>query len=139
MLKSFKEFIIKGNMIDLAVGIIIGAAFKDVVNALVSKVIMPPIGLLLGGVDFSKLAIVLKPARLAADGTTIEAVTIGYGAFINSLIDLVIIGFAVFVIVRMYQRLQKKEEEAPEEEPKPSDEAVLLGEIRDLLQKQSAG
>ena len=119
MIKEFKEFIIKGNAMDMAVGIIIGAAFGTVVKSLVADVIMPPIGLLLGGVDFSNLFIVVKEGASAAPYASLEAakeagaVTINYGAFINTIISLLIIGFAVFVLVKSLNKLQKEEEEAP--------------------------
>ncbi len=126
--QEFKDFINKGNMIDLAVAVVMGAAFKPVISELVSKVIMPPIGLAMGGVDFKDLAYTLKEAT---DNT--EAVVIGYGAFVQSLIDFVIIGFCVFLVVKAYNSMQKKEEEAPTKPEAPSAELVLLTEIRDAL------
>lgn len=132
MLKEFKAFAVKGNVVDLAVGIIIGAAFGKIVTALVSGVIMPPIGLLLGGVDFSDLAIVLKEAVGEA-----PAVVISYGAFIQTLVDFIIIAFAIFMLVKGINNMKKKEEEAPKAPPAPSAEETLLTEIRDLLKSQA--
>ena len=130
MIQEFKAFIMKGNLLDLAVAVVIGAAFKTIVTSLVSDIIMPPIGILLGGVDFSDLAITIQAATAEA-----EAVTINYGAFIQTLIDFVIIAFVIFMVIKGYNNIQKKKEEAPAEPPKPSNEEVLLGEIRDLLKK----
>ena len=130
MLSEFKQFAIKGNMVDMAVGIIIGAAFGKIVSSLVNDVIMPPLGLAIGGVDFSELAIVLQQATEEA-----AAVTIGYGAFLQTIIDFLIIALAIFVAVKVINRMKRKEEEKPAEPPKPSEEVVLLREIRDSLQK----
>lgn len=119
MIKEFKEFILKGNAMDMAVGIIIGAAFGTVVKSLVADVIMPPIGLLLGGVDFSNLFAVAKEGATAAPYATLEAakeagaVTINYGMFMNTIISLLIVGFAVFLLVKTLNKMQKEEEEAP--------------------------
>lgn len=127
----------KGNVIDLAVAVIIGAAFKPVITALVDKIIMPPIGLALGGVNFADLKYILQEAVPATKKTeAIAEVAIGYGAFIQSVIDFVIIGFCIFVMIKVYERMQKKEEEAPEEPPAPSEEVVLLTEIRDMMKKK---
>jgi large conductance mechanosensitive channel len=128
MLKEFKEFAVKGNMIDMAVGIIIGAAFGKVVSSLVKDVLMPPLGILIGGVDFTDLAVTLKTA---ADGA--EAVTLNYGAFIQTIVDFLIVAFAIFVAIKVINTLKRKEEAAPAAPPKPSNEEVLLTEIRDLL------
>ncbi len=133
IIKEFKEFAIKGNVVDMAVGIIIGAAFGKIVSSLVGDVIMPPIGVLLGGVDFSNLAITLKEAV----GET-PAVVIGYGTFIQTLIDFIIIAFAIFMMVKAINSLKKKEEEAPKAPPQPSKEEELLAEIRDLLKEQKS-
>ena len=130
MLQEFKAFAIKGNMIDMAVGIIIGAAFGKIVSSLVKDVIMPAVGVLVGGVDFTDLAITLKEA---SEG--VAAVTIKYGAFIQTIIDFLIVAMAIFVAVKVINSMKKKEEEKPSEPPKPSNEEVLLGEIRDLLKK----
>ncbi|WP_028240888.1 large-conductance mechanosensitive channel protein MscL [Stutzerimonas azotifigens] len=128
LINEFKAFAIRGNVIDMAVGIIIGAAFGKIVSSFVGDVIMPPLGLLIGGVDFSNLQIVLKEAV----GDT-PAVTIGYGRFIQTVVDFTIIAFAVFMGVKAVNRLKRKEAEAPEAPPAPSAEEVLLTEIRDLL------
>jgi large conductance mechanosensitive channel len=132
LISEFKSFAVKGNVLDMAVGVIIGAAFGKIVTALVSGVIMPPIGVLLGGVNFSDLAFVVKDAV----GTT-PAVKITYGAFIQTVIDFTIIAFSVFVLVRVINSLKKKEEGSPKELPAPSNEEVLLTEIRDLLKSKS--
>lgn len=130
MMSEFKKFAVKGNVMDMAVGIIIGAAFGKIVSAFVSGVMMPPLGILLGGVDFSDLAIVLKEAT-----ENTEAVTVKWGALVQTVIDFLIVAFAVFMMVKAMNNLKKKEEEAPSEPPKPSNEEVLLTEIRDLLKK----
>ncbi|MFH1834495.1 MAG: large-conductance mechanosensitive channel protein MscL [bacterium] len=128
MLKEFKEFAVKGNVIDMAVGIVIGAAFGKIVSSFVADVIMPPIGILLGGVAFADLAVTLKNAV----GET-AAVTLNYGKFIQAIVDFTIIAFAIFIAVKAINNLKRKEVEKPAEPPKPSNEEVLLGEIRDLL------
>ena len=131
MYKEFKSFIMKGNVLDLAVAVIIGAAFGKIVSSFVNDILMPPIGMLLGNTDFSDLKIVLK------EGTeTVQAVTLNYGVFINTIIDFVIIGFAIFLVVKVYNKTQKKKEEAPAAPPAPSKEEVLLGEIRDILKEK---
>ena len=130
MMKEFKVFAVKGNMIDMAVGIVIGGAFGKIITSLVTDVIMPPIGLLLGGVDFSNLSIVLKEATEAA-----EAVTLNYGVFISTLVDFTIIAFAIFMVIKAINSAKKKEEEKPVEPPKPSEEVMLLKDIRDALKK----
>ena len=126
-ISEFKDFAIKGNMIDMAVGIVVGGAFGKVVASFVEDVIMPPIGLLLGGVDFSSLGVVLKEA---AEGA--EAVVLRYGSFIQSIVNFLIIALAIFIVVKWINSLKKAEEEKPAEPP--ADE-VLLTEIRDLLKK----
>jgi large conductance mechanosensitive channel len=131
ILKEFKEFAVRGNAIDLAVGIVIGASFGKIVSSLVSDVIMPLVGVITGGVDFSNKVIVLKEAT-----GTIEAVTLNYGQFINSIIDFIIIAFAIFIVIKQINKLSKKEEEeVSKEDPKPSEEVKLLTEIRDNLNK----
>lgn len=130
MLKEFKEFAMRGNVIDMAVGIVIGAAFGKIVASLVNDVIMPPIGMLLGGVDFSNIFITLKQAV----GET-PAVTMNIGVFVNTVIEFIIVAFAIFMVVKGMNSMKKKEEEKPAEPPKPSDEVVLLTEIRDALKK----
>jgi large conductance mechanosensitive channel len=133
ILKEFREFAVKGNVVDLAVGLIIGAAFGKIVNSLVADVIMPPIGLLLGGVDFSSLAVVLKSASVDAAGKAVAPVLLRYGVFINTIIEFVIVAFAVFMIVKAMNAARRQEAVAPEAPPAPSREEVLLAEIRDLL------
>ena len=130
MLQEFKTFAVKGNMVDMAVGIIIGAAFGKIVASLVKDVIMPPLGILIGGVDFSDLTVTLKEAA----GET-AAVTLNYGAFIQTVVDFLIVAFAIFVAVKVINKMKKQEEEKPAEPPKPSKEEVLLTEIRDLLKQ----
>jgi large conductance mechanosensitive channel len=131
MMKEFKEFAVKGNVIDMAVGIIIGAAFGKIVSSFVADVIMPPIGVLVGGVDFSDLAITLKEAV----GET-PAVVLSYGSFIQTVIDFTIIAFAIFIAIKFINSLKRKEEEAPAAPPEPSKEELLLTEIRDLLKEK---
>ena len=142
MFQEFKKFAIKGNVMDMAVGIIIGAAFGLIVKSFVADVIMPPIGLLLGGVDFSEMFLVLKdgakaagPYAILAAAKEAGAVSINIGVFINTIINFLIVAFAIFIVVKWINSLKKKEEEAPSEPPKPSNEELLLGEIRDLLAK----
>ncbi len=143
MLKEFKEFAVKGNMLDMAVGIIVGAAFGTVVTSLVNDVLMPPIGMLMGGVDFTDLFITLQAGTVAGPYPTLEAaqeagaVTINYGLFVNSIVSFLIVAFAVFMVVRNFNKLNLKEEEAPKAPPAPSAEEVLLTEIRDALRAQS--
>jgi len=127
MLKEFKAFAMRGNVVDMAVGIIIGAAFGKIVSSLVSDVIMPPIGMLMGSVSFSELAIALGEGESAA--------TINYGVFIDTIINFVIVAFAIFMLIKGLNSMKKKEEEKPAEPPKPSAEETLLTEIRDLLAK----
>lgn len=129
--KEFKEFAIKGNVVDMAVGIIIGAAFAKIVSSLVGDVIMPPVGVLLGGVDFGNLAIVVKEA---ADKK--PAVLISYGKFLQTIIDFTIIAFSVFMAIKALNALKRKEAAAPEEPPAPQRQELLLEEIRDLLKER---
>lgn len=137
MLAEFKKFIMKGNMIDMAVGIIIGAAFGTVVKSLVADVIMPPIGMVLGGIDFSNLFVALDGKEYAslAAAQAAGAATVNYGMFLNNCITLLIVGFAVFMLIKGINTMQAKEEEKPAEPPKPSEEVLLLREIRDSLAK----
>jgi large conductance mechanosensitive channel len=142
MIKEFKEFAFKGNLIDMAVGIIIGGAFATVVKSLVANVLMPPLGLLLGGVDFKKMQVVLKQGVDASEGTeAIPAVTLNYGLFFTDLISFILMAFAVFLVVKKalvaIKKKEKVEEEAPAAAPEPPAEEKLLTEIRDLLAKQS--
>lgn len=135
MISEFKEFAMRGNVIDLAVGVVIGGAFGKIVTSLVDKVIMPPIGMLVGNVDFSSLALTLAPAKMGADGKEIPAVVLGYGDFINTLIQFIIVAFAIFLLVKVVNRLSRKKEEAPAAPAEPSEEVLLLREIRDSLNK----
>lgn len=136
MLKEFKEFIMKGNLLDLAVAVIIAGAFGAVVTSFTNDIIMPPLGLLLGGVDFSDLALTLKDAELGADGAvTAEAVQLRYGLFIQKIVDFLIIAAAIFMVVKAYNKMQSPAPaEAPAPPPGPTAEQ-LLAEIRDLLKK----
>ena len=127
MLKEFKAFAMRGNVVDMAVGIIIGAAFGKIISSLISDVIMPPIGMLMGSVSFSELALALGEGEGAA--------TINYGVFIDTVINFLIVAFAIFMLIKGMNSMKKKEEEKPAEPPKPSAEETLLTEIRDLLAK----
>ncbi len=135
MMKEFKEFAMRGNVVDLAVGIVIGGAFGKIVSSFVSDVLMPPIGLMLGGMDFKKLAIELKPSSTDAAGEVIPAVMLNYGMFINTVIDFIIIAFAIFMVVKAMNSMKKKEEIAPAAPPAPTATEQLLMEIRDSLKK----
>jgi len=130
MMSEFKSFAMRGNVIDMAVGIVIGGAFGKIVSSFVNDVLMPPIGMLMGGVDFSDLAVVMKEAS-----GDVAAVTINYGSFIQTVVDFLIIAFAIFMVVKAMNNMKKKEEAAPAAPPKPSAEEVLLTEIRDALKK----
>jgi large conductance mechanosensitive channel len=128
MLQEFKAFAVRGNVVDMAVGIIIGAAFGKIVSSAVADIVMPPLGVMIGGVDFSELAITLKAATEAT-----PAVVLGYGKFIQALLDFTIVALAVFLLVKGTNALKRKEAEAPSLPPAPSKEEQLLTEIRDLL------
>ncbi len=130
IVQEFKEFAVKGNAVDMAVGIIIGAAFGKIVSSVVGDVVMPPIGLLLGGMDFSALALTLRAATAEA-----PAVVISYGRFIQTAVDFVIVAFAIFMLVKGINTLKKKEVAAPATPAEPSPEQILLTEIRDLLKQ----
>lgn len=136
MFKEFKEFAVKGNVVDLAVGVIIGAAFGKIVSAMVDGVLMPIIGKLLGGVNFADLAYTLTPAVTAADGTeTAAAVVIKYGAFIQTTVDFTIVAFVLFLVIKAINNMKKAEAEAPAAPAAPPADVQLLTEIRDLLKK----
>jgi large conductance mechanosensitive channel len=141
MLKEFREFAMRGNVVDMAVGIIIGAAFGAIVSSLVNDIIMPPLGLLLGRIDFSNLFIVLKggsapgPYLSLAAAQAAGAVTLNYGQFVNRVVSFLIVAFAVFLLVKGMNSLKRKQEVKPAEPPKPSDEVVLLTQIRDALHR----
>ena len=140
-LKEFKEFAVKGNVMDMAVGVIIGGAFGKIVTSVVNDIIMPPVGLLIGGVDFTDMKLTLKQAVLDAAGAVVTpAVTWNYGAFVQQVVDFTILAFCVFLMVKLMNRLTKKPAPAAPapapEPPKPSNEEVLLAEIRDLLKEK---
>jgi large conductance mechanosensitive channel len=130
MMSEFRDFAMRGNVVDMAVGIVIGGAFGKIVSSFVNDVLMPPIGLALGGVDFSDLAVTLQEAS-----GDVAAVTLNYGSFIQTVVDFIIIAFAIFMVVKAMNNLKKKEEAAPPPPPKPSEEVTLLTEIRDLMKK----
>lgn len=135
IVSEFKAFAMRGNVVDLAVGVVIGAAFGKIVSALVDGLIMPPVGLLLGGVNFNELSVTLKDAVIGPDGKEIAAaVLFKYGAFLQTIVDFLIIAFAIFVVVKFMNSLKKKEEAAPP--PGPSEEVKLLTEIRDALKSR---
>ena len=145
LVHEFKEFALKGNMVDLAVGIIIGAAFGAIVNSLVNDVVMPPLGYLTGGVDFSDKAVVLKdavpPVTDAAGVVTQKArpaVVLSYGKFINAVIQFLIVALAIFIVIKLMNRLRRKEAAKPEPPPGPTPDQKLLAEIRDILRQQRA-
>ena len=138
MIKEFKEFAIKGNMLDMAVGIVMGGAFGAVVQSLVNDVLMPPIGRVTGGRDFSDLFINLADGEFATLAAAQEAgaATLNYGVFANAIINFIIVAFALFVVVKGFNAAKKKEDEAPAAAPEPPKQEVLLEEIRDLLKSQ---
>ena len=137
ILQEFKAFAMRGNVVDMAVGIVIGGAFGKIVSSLVTNVIMPPIGVITGGADFKNLEIVLKEATVDAAGNPVPAVAIGYGAFINTIIDFVIIAFAIFMVVKLMSLARKKQAPAAAAPPPPTKEEQLLGEIRDILKARN--
>jgi large conductance mechanosensitive channel len=130
LVKEFKAFAMRGNVVDLAIAVIIGGAFGRIVSSLVNDIIMPPIGVMLGGVDFKDLVVVLKKGT-----DEVEAVTINYGMFIQNVIDFLIIAFVIFMMIRGINSLRKKEAETPADPPAPTTQEQLLTEIRDLLKK----
>jgi large conductance mechanosensitive channel len=132
ILNEFKAFAMRGNVVDMAIGIILGAAFGKIVSSFVNDIIMPPIGLLVGGVDFTDLSVVLKEAV----GET-PAVTINYGVFIQMVIDFLIVAFAIFMVIKAMNSMKRKEEAAPAPPPAPTKEEILLTEIRDLLKNRN--
>ncbi len=139
MWREFRDFAMRGNVIDLAVGIILGAAFTTIVNSLVNDLIMPPLGLVIGGIDFSDFFVTLKggsyPTLAAAKAA--GAVTLNYGQFINAVIRFLIVAFAIFILVKQINRLTRDKEAAPPPPPEPPRQEVLLAEIRDLLKARS--
>ena len=135
-LQEFKAFAMKGNVVDMAVGVIIGGAFGKIVSSVVADVIMPPLGLLIGGVNFTDLKWVMKPAEVV-DGKEIAAVTLNYGNFLQATFDFLIIAFSIFMIIKLITKLtEKKKAETPPAPPAPSKEEVLLTEIRDILKEK---
>ena len=135
-LQDFKAFAMRGNVMDMAVGVIIGGAFGKIITSVVSDIIMPPIGLLVGGVNFTDLKWEMKPAQ-EIDGVMQEAVTLNYGNFLQTAFDFIIIAISIFIFIRLISKLSRKKEEAPAAPPAPSNEEVLLTEIRDLLKEQN--
>jgi len=136
VLKEFKEFALRGNVVDMAVGVIIGAAFGKIVNSLVTDILMPPLGYLAGGVDFADKVLKLKDAVMDGTKVVVPAVTINYGLFINNIISFTIVAFALFMMIKGMNTLKKKEEtQVTPLSPPPPQDVVLLGEIRDLLKK----
>ncbi len=135
--KEFKDFAMRGNVLDMAVGIIIGGAFNKIVTSVVSDIIMPPIGLLIGGVKFSDLAVTLKAATVDDLGQVVPAVTINYGNFIQITFDFLIVAFSVFLLIKVINSLRKKEEAIPAAPPAPGKEETLLTEIRDILKEKN--
>ena len=131
IVKEFKTFAMRGNVMDMAVGIVIGTAFGKIVTSLVNDVIMPPIGLLMGGVDFSQLAVTLQAA-----GEGAPAVVLKYGMFINTIIDFLIVAFAIFMVIKGMNALKRKQEEAPSVPPQPPIQEMLLRDIRDILRSK---
>jgi large conductance mechanosensitive channel len=138
LLKEFQEFLARGNAFDMAVGVIIGAAFGKITNSLVSDVIMPPIGLLVGNAPFKSLAFIMKPEEILANGTVVPAVTISYGLFIQTIIDFLIISACVFAMIKVINMLHKKPEAKPADTAPttPPEDIQLLREIRDSLRQQ---
>lgn len=135
VLSEFKEFASKGNVVDLAVGVVIGGAFGKIVGSFVNDVLMPPIGILLGGVDFKTISFTLKDAVMEADKVVKPAVTLGVGNFIQTVVDFLIIAFAIFMMVKAINKMKRTQVEAPAAPPPPSEEVQLLTEIRDALRK----
>lgn len=134
---EFKEFASRGNMIDLAVGVVIGGAFGKIVTSLVNDVIMPPIGLITGGMDFKDVLITLKPAVMNGATIATPAVAIKIGLFLNAIVDFVIVAFAIFMVIKAINALRRKQAEAPAPPPAPAEDIVLLTEIRDTLRSRS--
>jgi large conductance mechanosensitive channel len=136
IIKEFKEFAVKGNVVDLAVAVIIGGAFGQIVSSFVNDIIMPPLGLLLGGVDFTDLKWVLRDAYVDPDGTELGAVSVNYGSFIQVVVDFLIIAAVIFMAIRTLTKMKKKEEAKPTPTPVVTNEEKLLSEIRDILKTQ---
>lgn len=135
IVSEFKEFASKGNVVDLAVGVVIGGAFGKIVGSFVNDILMPPIGILLGGMDFKSISLTLKAAVMEGDKIVTPAVNVNVGNFIQTVVDFLIIAFAIFMMVKAINKMKRKQEEAPAAPPEPSDEVKLLTEIRDALRK----
>ena len=135
IVSEFKEFASKGNVVDLAVGVVIGGAFGKIVGSFVNDILMPPIGILLGGMDFKSISLTLKAAVMEGDKIVTPAVNVNVGNFIQTVVDFLIIAFAIFMMVEAINKMKRKQEEAPAAPPEPSDEVKLLTEIRDALRK----
>jgi large conductance mechanosensitive channel len=135
IVQEFKQFAMKGNVVDMAIGIIIGVAFGKIISSLVNDVIMPPLGLLIGGVDFTDLKVTMKDAGIDQAGAAVNAVTLNYGTFIQTTLDFLIVAFAIFLMIKVMNKMKKKEEAAPAAPPEPTKAEKLLTEIRDLLKK----
>ena len=131
-IEEFKKFAMRWNVLDLAVAVVVGAAFGRIITSLVNDIIMPPIGLLLAGIDFSEFKITLQEATAGA-----AAVTVNYGIFVQQIVNFLIVAFAIFVVIKSFEKMKRKEEEKPETRPEPSAQEVLLTEIRDLLREKS--
>ncbi len=138
ILKEFREFAMRGNVIDMAVGIIIGGAFGKIVSSVVSDIIMPPIGLLIGGMNFTDLRVTLKNASVDALGNAVPAVSVNYGIFLQNTIDFLIIAFAIFLMVKGLNSFKRKQVETPAPTPEPTKEEILLTEIRDILKSKNS-
>lgn len=134
LISEFKEFALKGNVVDLAVGVIIGGAFGKIISSFVADIVMPPIGLLVGGLDFKEMKFVLKAASVGADGKAIEAVTLNYGTFVQTTVDFLIVAFVIFMVIKAMNKMKKEPLQA---DVAPPAQELLLGEIRDIL-KQNA-
>jgi len=134
--QEFKTFAMRGNVMDMAIGIIIGGAFGKIISSLVADIIMPCIGVFMGGVNFAELKVILKESTLDAAGEVIPAVTMNYGMLIQVILDFIIIAFCIFLVIKAMNKMSRKKEEAPAEPPQPSDEVKLLTEIRDALKER---
>ncbi|MBP9854646.1 MAG: large-conductance mechanosensitive channel protein MscL [Candidatus Omnitrophica bacterium] len=136
VIQEFKDFAMKGNVVDMAVGIIIGGGFGKIVSSVVNDIIMPPVGILMGGTNFKDLKWILKPASVDTAGAAKDAVTLNYGQFLQTTLDFMILAFAIFLMIKAMNKLKRKEEIKPAAPPALSRQEILLGEIRDLLKKK---
>jgi large conductance mechanosensitive channel len=137
LIQEFKEFAMKGNVVDLAVGVVIGGAFGKIVTSLVSDIIMPPLGLVTGGINFTDMKVVLRAASIGADGKPVEAVTLNYGNFIQHSVDFLLVALSIFLVVKAMNQLRKPKVVEPVAAPAPPQDVVLLSEIRDLLKQKA--